>query len=97
MINLTYKFLRENYDYVYLKSRIRLAQKSGKNTTLIVGSSHGLNGIDAYCFENAINCSMHGQDIYYDKLCIENFVDTDHLNERGAYKVGMYLVNKFGR
>ena len=82
IINLSYKFMRENYDYVYLKAMIELAAESGKNTALVVGSSHALNGIDAYCFENAVNCSMHSQDIYYDGLCIEKVLENITTNTK---------------
>lgn len=66
----TYKFLKNNQNYLWFKSRILLAKESkGKNKTLITGSSHALCGFDTYCFENAINCSMHSQDLYLDAQC----------------------------
>lgn len=74
-INLVYKFMKENYDYMYLKSMIELVSVKADNMTLIVGSSHALNGIDTSCFYNAINCSMHTQDLYYDFLCIKNVIE----------------------
>lgn len=70
ILNITYKYLKENQNYIWLKTRLNEAVLSkDKNITLITGSSYALNGIDVYCFENAINCSMNSQDIYYDYLC----------------------------
>lgn len=70
--NLTYKFVKENQDYLWLKSRMLLGKNcSNDNSVLITGSSHALNGIDVHCFHHAINCSMHTQDIYYDFLCAQ--------------------------
>lgn len=72
----TYKFLKENQNYLWLKSRLLLARTNSSNgKTIVTGSSHALNGIDVYCFEEAINCSMHTQDLYYDYLCMKNILD----------------------
>ena len=73
--NLTYKYVKENYDYLWLKTRLSEARHLQKNDTLIVGSSHALNGIDTFCFHYAINCSMHTQDITYDYECIKHVLD----------------------
>ncbi len=73
-INLSYKYIKENYDYCWMMSRFELAEKCRKDTTLIVGSSHALNGIDCHCFADAINCSMHTQDINYDGKCIRKIL-----------------------
>lgn len=76
--NLTYKFMKENYNYVYLNTMTKLMNTKPHNTTLVVGSSHALNGIDVFCFDNAINCSMHTQDIYYDYQCIKRAIMHSH-------------------
>ena len=70
-----YNFLRENHNYIYLKAMLKVGRLAGKNETLITGSSHALSGIDVFCFENAVNCSMHTQDIYYDYMCIRSVLD----------------------
>ena len=70
--NLTYKYVKENYDYLWLKTRLSEARRFQKIDTLIIGSSHALNGIDTYCFHDAINCSMHTQDIHYDYECVKH-------------------------
>lgn len=74
IIDVTYKYLKENYDYLWLKTRLHLAKTTHEKWTLIVGSSHALNGIDTYCFNNAINCSMHTQDIGYDNKCVKQII-----------------------
>lgn len=64
-------FYRDNnYDYVWLKTMLEKAKtlKQG-NGTLITGSSHALNSVYEPAWANAVNCSMHSQDIYYDFQC----------------------------
>lgn len=73
-INLIYKYVKENYDYCWLKSRLDLAMNNTKKGIIIVGSSHALNGFDVHCFNNAINCSMHSQDINYDLACLKSII-----------------------
>lgn len=65
-MNMAYKFLKENYNYVYLKSRLNSLTSFSDGINLVVGSSHSLNGIDSYCDNSILNLSMHSQDIYYD-------------------------------
>ncbi len=72
-----YKFLKENYDYLYLSSRFMYK----KNRRIIVtGSSHGLLGIDIYRIgsEKAVNISMHSQDVYYSGLSVEEYLNLNH-------------------
>ena len=79
--NYAYKFLKENYDYLWLKSRVLLGKQNNNNvTTLITGSSHALNGIDVNCFNGAINCSMHTQDLYYDYACAKEILKEKNNN-----------------
>lgn len=93
-LNLAYKYVKENQDYLWLKSRIMLAQTNLKdNSVLITGSSHALNGIDVHCFNQAINCSMHTQDIYYDFLCAKKiFEDSSPKFEICFIVLGYYIA-----
>ena len=62
--------LKKNYDYFYLHAMLEKAKSlPGGNATLITGSSHALNAIYEPAWEQAVNCSMHSQDIYYDFQC----------------------------
>lgn len=72
MNDLAQAFMKNNYYYCYLKGRLEKAADAGfSDGTLVVGSSHGLCGIDESVIGSAVNCSMHSQDIYYDYKCIE--------------------------
>lgn len=63
------QFLVRNYDYLWLKTMLDKCASAPSGSTLIVGSSHALNGIWEGAWTHAVNCSMHSQDIYYDSLC----------------------------
>ena len=74
---MTERFLKNNYNYCYLKGRIEKAFESDcRNGKLIVGSSHALYGIQEKLLDEAVNCSMFSQDVFYDCLsvraCLEN-------------------------
>lgn len=73
---ITYKYVKENYDYVWLKSMISRAKSVGEKRTLFTGSSHARCGIDVFCFEGAINCSLSSQDLYYDFLCARTVMES---------------------
>lgn len=45
-------------------------------STLITGSSYGLNDICEKAWKNAINCSLRSQDLYYDFLCAHRIIST---------------------
>lgn len=66
---LSDQFLICNYDYLYLRTMLEKCASVPEGSTLIVGSSHALNGIYENAWYHAVNCSMHSQDIYYDYLC----------------------------
>lgn len=67
---LATQFFIRNYDYLWLKTMLdQAASTEAFGSTLITGSSHALNGIKESCWDNAFNCSMHSQDIYYDFQC----------------------------
>lgn len=67
---LTERFLANNYDYLWLRTMLeQAAAATTDGSTLITGSSHALNAIQETCWDNAFNCSMHSQDLYYDFAC----------------------------
>lgn len=66
-----------NYDYLWLKAMLeKAAAVTTKGSTLITGSSHALNGIYEPAWRNAVNCSMHSQDLYYDFVCARRVLET---------------------
>ena len=68
-------FLKQNYNYVWLKSMLCKATKvKGPNAVLITGSSYGVNGIIGQSWNQAVNCSVSSQDLYYDFLCAREAV-----------------------
>ncbi len=76
MSDLGREFMKQNYYYTYLKGRLEKARESRfEKGVLIAGSSHALCGINESIFGEAVNCSMHSQDIYYDCLCVRNVLD----------------------
>lgn len=85
-------FLTQNYNYVWLKSKIKQAQNTKvSGSTLITGSSHALNGIYEPMWKNAINCSMHSQDIYYDFACAKKIIDQNNCFDRCFIVLGYYI------
>lgn len=70
------QFFARNYDHLWLRTMLEQAAGTKKSgSTLITGSSHALNGIRENCWNNAFNCSMHSQDIYYDFLCARRVLE----------------------
>ena len=67
-------FLLRNYDYLYLRAMLDKCASAPEGSTLIVGSSHALNGIQESAWHYAVNCSMDSQDIYYDYACARRAV-----------------------
>lgn len=68
------QFLLRNYDCLYLRAMLDKCASAPEGSTLIVGSSHALNGIQESAWHYAVNCSMHSQDIYYDYACARRAV-----------------------
>lgn len=63
-------FLCKNYNYVWLKSMLIKASKiKGPDAVLVTGSSYGVNGIIEESWNQAVNCSVSSQDLYYDFQC----------------------------
>lgn len=80
---LATQFFFRNYDYVWLHTMLEQAGNTKtQGSTLITGSSYALNGIKESCWNNAFNCSMHSQDIYYDFQCARRVLDTA---EKGSF------------
>lgn len=70
------QFLSRNYDYLWLRTMLdQAAAAQTDGSTLITGSSHALSAIQESCWNNAFNCSMHSQDIYYDFLCAKRVLE----------------------
>ena len=93
--NLSAHFLQKNYDYCWLKAMLQKAGAvTGKGATLITGSSHALNCIQENLWANALNCSMHSQDLYYDFLCARRVLDTAEKNsfDRCFIIFGYYIT-----
>ncbi|MBQ4346919.1 MAG: hypothetical protein IJC39_00525 [Firmicutes bacterium] len=76
IITVSQQFLFRNYDYTFLKTMLEKgASMQFPGATLITGSSHALNGIYEPAWDHAVNCSMHSQDIYYDRLCAKKVLE----------------------
>ena len=88
------RFVRRNFNYFWLKSRLEKGREipDGSNVTLITGSSHALNGIDEAAWNNALNCSMHSQDLYYDFMCARTVVQGKARIKRCFILYGYYIA-----
>lgn len=74
---LVNQFFAQNYDYLWLKTMLEKGCETNiPGSTLITGSSHALNGIHEAAWKNAVNCSMHSQDIYYDFQCARRVISS---------------------
>lgn len=74
-----------NYDYFWLKTMLdRECTTTVPGSTLITGASYALNGIYEKAWKNAVNCSMHSQDLYYDFQCVRRVISStkSHYFER---------------
>lgn len=87
-------FLRKNYNYLWLKTMLEkgktVADYAG--ATLITGSSHALNGVKETAWVNAVNCSMHSQDLYYDFLCARTVMKGTAQFKRCIIIFGYYIA-----
>ena len=93
-VELFMRFLRRNYNYYWLKTRLERGKRipDSTNATLITGSSHALNGIWEEAWANALNCSMHSQDIYYDFRCAKEVVEGKAKFQRCFILFGYYIA-----
>lgn len=71
--SLAETFLYKNYNYVWLKAMMyRASNVVNTGAALITGSSYGVNGVIERSWNQAVNCSVSSQDLYYDFLCAKN-------------------------
>lgn len=89
--NMTYKFIKENYNYLWLKTRLKLAA-SGDYDTLVIGPSYALSGLDLSLYTNVVNCSMHSQDLIRDLLCIEKAINNNDRIKKCYVLLGYYAA-----
>lgn len=93
---LASQFFARNYDYLWLKTMLEKGRTTTvPGSTLITGSSHALNGICEAAWKNAVNCSMHSQDIYYDFQCaryVLSSLKSDHIFDRCMIVLGYYIA-----
>lgn len=91
---LALQFLIKNYDYLWLKAMLEKCRGAPSGSTLIVGSSHALNGIQERAWSYAVNCSMHSQDIYYDFMCARRAILSagTHSFEKCFIVMGYYIA-----
>ncbi len=95
LIELSMKYLKKNYDYTWLKTMLLKARNVIKvpGSTLITGSSHALYGFDERIWSNAVNISMHSQDIYYDYLCAKRVIEnSNHKITKCFIVLGYYIA-----
>lgn len=85
-------FIMQNYDYTYLAAMLDKGKRVRQKGTLITGSSHALNGIDSSFWDNAVNCSMHSQDIYYDYLCAKHILENGGRGYKRCFIVLGYYI-----
>lgn len=87
------EFVSQNYDRLWLKSMIQKAQTTDiPDSVLITGSSHALNGIYEPMWKNAVNCSMHSQDLYYDFVCARNVLEKNKNFTKCFIILGYYIT-----
>lgn len=88
--------LTQNYDYLYLKAMLEKASSiTTHGATLITGSSHALNAVYEPAWKNAVNCSMHSQDLYYDFQCAKRVLETPGIGQhytRCFIVMGYYIA-----
>lgn len=95
MGKLTGYILSRNYNYLWLRTMLEQAATARTaGSTLITGSSHALSAIREGYWNNAFNCSMHSQDIYYDFQCARRVLSAA---ERGRFSrcfiiMGYYIA-----
>lgn len=82
------EYVMYNYDYCYLAAMHEKNRAIGAKT-IIVGSSHAMNGIVESCLESGrvINLSISSQDLYYDFEHIKKAV------EEGRQEIEICVIN----
>lgn len=95
LVKLSLKYLKKNYGYMWLKTMLLKARNVIKvpGATLITGSSHALYGFNERMWRNAVNVSMHWQDIYYDYLCARKVIENSkHQITKCFIVLGYYIA-----
>ena len=87
LIGIAYEYALRNYDYCYLAAMHENNRKIGAKT-IIVGSSHAMNGIVESDLEGeVINFSISSQDLYFDFEHIKKAVG------EGRQKIEICVIN----
>ncbi|MCM1089548.1 MAG: hypothetical protein NC413_01795 [Muribaculum sp.] len=87
LVKTTLEYCQRNYDYCYL-SAMHEKNKAEGAKTIIVGSSHAMNGIIENVFDDRpINFSISSQDIFYDFQNIQKAVN------EGAKRIENCIIN----
>lgn len=88
---LAAQFFAPNYNYLWLRTMLEKGRTTDvPGSTLITSSSYGLNGIYERAWKNAVNCSMHSQDLYYDFLCARRVLQNNRNFKRCLIIVGYW-------
>lgn len=75
LISGAFQYLKVNYDYLYLSAMHEKVAKEGADT-IILGSSHTMNGIIEEDIEGrVVNFSISSQDLYYDYLHLQKIIN----------------------
>lgn len=88
------QYLSENYELFYIKTMHKINSEE-KPETIIVGSSHGLNGILENELQNAgkaLQLSINSQDIFYDFLNIKKACETSDAIKTCVVDIGYYAL-----
>lgn len=92
--HLAARLFKLNYDYLWLRTMLEKCAQAPAGSTLITGSSHALYAVKESCWKNAVNCSMHSQDLYYDFLCARRAITSAKPRsfERCFIVMGYYIA-----
>lgn len=99
------EYFYKNYYFLWITTMIQKAQSIQETgATIITGSSYALNGIQESAWKNAVNLSMHSQDLYYDFLLARKAIEYRNVFDKclivGGYYIShqdMSLEKSFGR
>jgi len=85
--------LSKYYDYCFLRYMHERLNRVEVDT-IIVGSSHALNGIDESFFEKGcVNLSMHSQDLYYDFVNAKKAISSSKAKiKKCVIVMGYYII-----
>lgn len=91
--SIAYEYVLRNYDYYYLAAMHEKNRMKGAKT-IIVGSSHAMNGVVESGLEGeVINFSISSQDLYFDFQHIKKAVEEGRQKiEICAINIGYYMM-----